>query len=258
MCHLESFCTTDQKSQIGRLPAQVKAESLQIMKTNPIIVALDVESAEEARLLVSRLGSSVNFYKVGMELYASAGRAFVRELVDQGKDVFLDMKFYDIPETVKRATARVAEAGVKLLTVHGSGPVMRGAVEGKAGSDLKLLAVTVLTSFDQQDLADLGYPCEVSQLVELRARKAIEAGIDGVVASPLEAAAIRGIIGPEAILVTPGVRSAGAAAGDQKRVATPAEAIRNGATYLVVGRQITRAADPAAEAARILQEISMA
>jgi orotidine-5'-phosphate decarboxylase len=228
------------------------------MKTNPIIVALDVESAEEARTLVSRLGTSVNFYKVGMELYASAGRAFVRELVDQGKNVFLDMKFYDIPETVKRATARVAEAGVKLLTVHGSGPVMRGAVEGKAGSDLKLLAVTVLTSFDQQDLADLGYPCAVSQLAELRARKAIEAGIDGVVASPLEAAAIRGIIGPEAILVTPGVRSAGAAAGDQKRVATPAEAIRNGATYLVIGRQITRAADPAAEAARILQEISMA
>jgi orotidine-5'-phosphate decarboxylase len=177
-------------------------------------------------------------------------------LLAQGKDVFLDMKFYDIPETVKRATARVAGTGVRFLTVHGSGPVMRAAVEGKAGSELRLLAVTVLTSFDHQDLADLGYPCEVSSLVELRARKAMEAGMDGLVASPLEVAMVRSIVGPGATLVTPGVRSSGAGAGDQKRVATPAEALRNGADYLVMGRQITRAPDPAAEAARVLEEIA--
>jgi orotidine-5'-phosphate decarboxylase len=228
------------------------------MKHNPIIVALDVESAGDARALVSRLGEHVGFYKVGMELYAAAGMEFIRELLAQGKDVFLDMKFYDIPETVKRATARVAQTGVRFLTVHGSGPVMRAAVEGKAGSKLGLLGVTVLTSFDRQDLADLGYPCEVSSLVELRVRKAMESGMDGLVASPLEVAMVRGMVGPGVTLVTPGVRSAGAGAGDQKRVATPAEALRNGADYLVMGRQITRAPDPAAEAARVLEEIEEA
>jgi orotidine-5'-phosphate decarboxylase len=225
------------------------------MKHNPIIVALDVESARDARALVARLGDRVGFYKVGMELYAAAGMEFVRALLAQGKDVFLDMKFYDIPETVKRATARVAQTGVRFLTVHGSGPMMRAAVEGKAGSELRLLAVTVLTSFDQRDLADLGYPCELSSLVELRARKAMEAGMDGLVASPLDIALVRRIVGPAATLVAPGVRSAGAGAGDQKRVATPAEALRSGADYLVMGRQITRAEDPAAAAARVLEEI---
>lgn len=225
------------------------------MKRNPIIVALDVESAAEARALVSRLGAHVNFYKVGMELYAAAGMEFVRELREGGKDVFLDMKFYDIGETVKRAVAQVARGGVRFLTVHGSGAVMRAAVEGRGAAPLKLLAVTVLTSFDQQDLADLGYPCAVSDLVALRVRKAMEAGIDGIVASPLEAASIRALAGPDAVLVTPGVRSAGAAKGDQKRVATPAEAIRNGADYVVMGRQITRAADPAAEVEKVLREI---
>jgi orotidine-5'-phosphate decarboxylase len=226
------------------------------MTHNPIIVALDVESAREASALVSRLGEHVRFYKVGMELYAAAGMEFVRELLAQGKDVFLDMKFYDIPETVKRATAQVARTGVRFLTVHGSGPVMRAAVEGKAGSGLRLLGVTVLTSFDREDLADLGYPCDVSSLVELRARKAIGAGMDGLVASPLEVALIRRIVGPAAILVTPGVRSPGSGMADHKRVATPAEALRNGANYLVMGRQITRAQDPAAEAARVLEEIA--
>jgi orotidine-5'-phosphate decarboxylase len=150
----------------------------------------------------------------------------------------------------------VAGAGVRFLTIHGSGAVMRAAVEGKGASDLKLLAVTVLTSFDQQDLADLGYPCEPSALVELRVRKAMEAEMDGLVASPLEAASIRAITGPRAILVTPGVRSPGSSVADHKRVATPAEALRDGADYLVMGRQITRAADPAAEAARVLEEIT--
>jgi orotidine-5'-phosphate decarboxylase len=226
------------------------------MTHNPIIIALDVESAGQARELVNRLGDSVSFYKVGMELYASAGMEFVRELTSAGKQVFLDMKFYDIGETVKRAVAQVARCGVSMLTVHGSGVVMRAAVEGRGTSDLKLLAVTVLTSFDRDDLADLGYPCEVSDLVQLRVRKAMEAGIDGIVCSPLEVVAVRAITGAEPILVTPGVRSAGSSSGDQKRVATPAEAIRNGATYLVIGRQVTRAEDPRSEVAKILAEVA--
>jgi orotidine-5'-phosphate decarboxylase len=226
------------------------------MNTKPIIIALDVESAGEARALVRRLGQQVTFYKVGMELYAAAGVEFVRELVDQGLDVFLDLKFYDIPETVRRAVAQVARTGVRFLTVHAVPSVMRAAVDGRSGSGLKLLGVTVLTSFGREDLAEMGYSCEVSELVAARARQAMDAGVDGIVSSPLEVAAVRRITGPGAILVTPGVRSAGSAVGDQKRVATPAEAVRNGADYLVIGRQITRAADPAAEAARVLEEIA--
>ena len=222
---------------------------------NPLIIALDVETAEQARELVARLGDDASFYKVGMELYASAGMDFVRELIGQGKQVFLDLKMYDIGETVKRAVAQVARLGVALTTVHGSGPVMRAAVEGRGGAGLKLLGVTVLTSFDKEDLADLGYPCEVSDLVKLRVRKAMEARIDGLVCSPLEVAAVRQITGPAAVLVTPGVRSAGAGKGDQKRVATPAEAMRDGSSYLVIGRQVTRAADPRAEVRKILAEI---
>ncbi len=225
------------------------------MTDSPIIIALDVASPDEARALVKRLGAHVNFYKVGMELYAAAGMAFVDELAGQGKDVFLDMKFYDIGETVKRAVAQVARCGVRFLTVHGSGAVMRAAVEGRGEAATKLLAVTVLTSFDQQDLADLGYPCNIAELVALRVRKAIEAGIDGIVASPLEAKAVRALAGPKAILVTPGVRSAGTGTGDQKRVATPAEAIRDGANYLVIGRQVTRADDPVQAVEQILAEI---
>lgn len=222
---------------------------------SPLIVALDVASAGEAQELVARLGDSVSFYKVGMELYAAAGMDFVRRLAAKDKRVFLDLKFYDIGETVKRAAAQVAASGVQFLTVHGSGPVMRAAVEGRGGAPLKLLAVTVLTSFDRDDLADLGYPCSVSDLVSLRVRKAMEAGIDGIVCSPLEVADVRRLAGPEAVLVTPGVRSAGSAKGDQKRVATPAEAIRNGADYVVIGREVTRAADPRAEVLRICADL---
>ncbi len=225
---------------------------------NPLIIALDVETAEQARALVAQLGEDATFYKVGMELYAAAGMDFVRELIGQDKRVFLDLKMYDIGETVKRAVAQVARLGVTLTTVHGSGPVMRAAVEGRGNAELKLLGVTVLTSFDKEDLADLGYPCEVGDLVKLRVRKAMEAGMDGLVCSPLEVAAVRELTGPGAVLVTPGVRSAGAGKGDQKRVATPAEAMHNGATYLVIGRQVTRAADPRAEVRKILDEISVA
>jgi orotidine-5'-phosphate decarboxylase len=223
---------------------------------NPLIIALDVESAAAARAIVDSLGSSVSFYKVGLELYAAAGMEFVRSLIDDGKAVFLDLKFYDIGETVKRAVAQVARSGVRFLTVHGSRAVLRAAVEGRGNAPLQLLAVTVLTSFDMDDLADLGYPCAPSDLVALRVRKAREAGIDGIVCSPLEVAAVRSIAGPDTVLVTPGVRSAGSSQGDQKRVATPAEAIGNGADYLVIGRQVTRAANPAAEVERILTELS--
>jgi orotidine-5'-phosphate decarboxylase len=223
--------------------------------TNPIIVALDFEAAAQARTLITRLGSSVNFYKVGMELYAAEGMQFVRELIDTGQQVFLDLKLYDIPETVKRATAQVAKTDVRFLTVHGSNAVMRAAVEGRGKSPLALLAVTVLTSFDQQDLAELGYPSKVADLVALRVENAMAAGIDGIVCSAKEAAAVRALAGPKAILVTPGVRSLSADAGDQKRVATPAEAIAAGANYLVIGRQITRAAEPMEEVARIIEEL---
>ena len=196
------------------------------MTHNPIIVALDVESAAEARKLVQALRPQVNFFKVGLELYTAAGTDLVRELAAEGSDVFLDLKLYDIPETVKRATARVAELGVRFLTVHSPSSVMRAATEGRGGRPLKLLAVTALTSFGPEDLKDLGVEADVSAYVESRASKAMEAGMDGVIASPLEAAALRAAIGSEALIVTPGVRSAGSAKGDQKRVATPAEAVR--------------------------------
>lgn len=226
------------------------------MKTSPVIVALDVESAEEARALVHALGDSASFYKVGLELYTSAGMDFVRELKDQGQRVFVDLKLYDIGETVKRAVAQVARVGADFLTVHGSLAVMQAAVAGKAASPLTLLAVTVLTSFDESDLQQMGYPCSVSELVELRVRNAKEAGVGGIVCSPLEVAKVRAITGANAVLVTPGVRSAGAATGDQKRVATPAEAIASGADYLVIGRQVSRAADPRSEMLKILDEIA--
>lgn len=222
---------------------------------NPIIVALDVDNAAEARALVKTLSPRVNFFKVGLELYTAAGTDLVREFVAAGHNIFLDLKLYDIPETVKRATARAADLGVQFLTVHSPISVMRAAAEGRGLAPLKLLAVTALTSFSVEDLKELGIEGEMSAWVERRAYRAVEAGLDGVIASPLEAAAIRSAVGPTALIVTPGVRSAGSAKGDQKRVATPAEAIRAGASYLVIGRQITRAADPAAETLRILYEI---
>ena len=209
--------------------------------TDPLIIALDLDSAAEARSLVKTLGAETGFYKVGLELYAATGPDFVRELVDQGKDVFLDLKFYDIGETVKRATAVVARTGAKFLTVHGILPVMRAALEGRGGSQLKLLGVTVLTSFDEQDLREDWVTCGLPTLVHHRARHAQALGLDGIVASPLESGALRKALGPDILIVTPGVRSAGAGQGDQKRVATPAEAIRDGASYLVIGRQVTRA-----------------
>jgi orotidine-5'-phosphate decarboxylase len=190
-----------------------------------------------------------------MELYAAAGLDFVREVIGAGKQVFLDLKLYDIGETVKRAVSVVAPTGIRFLTVHGHKSVMRAAIEGRANTSLQILAVTVLTSFDQQDLASDGREMPLSGLVALRTRNAIGCGIDGLVCSPLDAAAVRSITGPKTILVTPGVRSKTASSGDQKRIATPAEAITAGADYLVIGRQVTRSPDPKAEIDRILSEI---
>jgi orotidine-5'-phosphate decarboxylase len=223
---------------------------------NPIIIALDVENVDQARQIVRALGDSVSFYKVGLELYASSGMSFVRELKQEGFQVFLDLKLYDIGETVKRAVAQIAQSGVDFLTVHAMRQVMQAAVSGRGDSGLKLLGVTVLTSVDDEDLVEDGYSCSVADLVERRAKNAMTDGMDGLVCSPRDVAIVRAIA-PRAILVTPGVRSAGTAVGDQKRVATPAEAIANGADYLVIGRQVTRSADPRAETLRILDEISV-
>ena len=190
-----------------------------------------------------------------MELFAAAGPDYVRSLVGRGKRVFLDLKYYDIGETVKRAVSVAAKTGAAFLTVHAVGQVMRAALEGRGDSPLRLLAVTVLTSLDENDLRQMGHTCSVGELVAMRVTQAREIGIDGLVASPLEARAVRNLAGPGALLVTPGVRSRGAMQGDQKRVATPADALRDGADYLVIGRQVTRAADPEAAVAAIREEI---
>ncbi len=225
--------------------------------SNPLIIALDLDSTSDALDLVRKLGPSCDFYKVGMELYAAGGPEFVSHLQSDGKKVFLDLKFYDIGETVKRATHYVCERiRPALLTVHGSKSVMSAARAGCNGAATKLLGVSVLTSFDQQDLADLGFPVPVADLVELRVRNAVQTGMDGVVCSPLEVARVRELAGKDSILVTPGVRSASASAGDQKRVATPKQAMDNGASYLVIGRQVTRAADPKTVYGEILEEIA--
>ncbi|HBY58859.1 MAG TPA: orotidine-5'-phosphate decarboxylase [Solibacterales bacterium] len=222
------------------------------MTRNPIIVALDMPTSDDALRLVDTLGDAVEFYKVGLELFTAAGPALPRELCARGKHVFVDLKMFDIGETVKRATAQVAALGARFLTVHSSPQVIRAAKEGARGSGLQILAVTVLTSFDQQDLADLGVERSTADQVDFLAAKGVDANVDGFVCSPLEVARLRSSTPPETVLVTPGVRSAGADKGDQKRVATPAEAIAAGADYLVIGREITRAPDPASAARRIL------
>jgi len=214
------------------------------MTNNPIIIALDVPNRKEALELVERLGDSVDFYKVGLELFTAEGPEVVKEIIGRGKRVFVDLKMLDIHETVKRAAARVAEMGASLLTVHSSPQVIRAAKAGSAGSQLQILAVTVLTSWDQGDLEDVGVAGRTpGEQVLYLAGKGMEAGTDGFVCSPLEVKPMRALVGPERVLVVPGVRSAGSDAGDQKRVATPEQAMRDGASYLVVGREVTRAAD---------------
>lgn len=221
-----------------------------------LIVALDLPSVDAAAAMVERLGDSVSFYKIGLELTYAGGLPLVGELARAGKKVFLDLKLHDISNTVARATEQVAELGATFLTVHGYPQTMKAAAGAARGSSLKLLAVTVLTSYDDADLREAGYALGVGDLVARRAAQARDAGIDGVVMSPEEVAAMRALLGPGMLIVTPGVRPAGADVGDQKRVMTPARAIAAGANHLVVGRPVTQAPDPKAAAQAIVAEIA--
>ena len=229
---------------------------MSIDSADRLIVALDVDSAEKAQRIVEQLDGSVSFFKVGLELFVIGGTGIVEWLIGRGKKVFLDLKFNDVPETVTRATRAAAGMGVSFLTVHGAGPTVRAAVTGRGdNSNLKLLAVTVLTSFDAQDIQDLGFPVSVEELVIHRAKKAHEAGCDGVVASGQEAKKIREAVGPNMLIVTPGIRPRGVGNQDQKRVVTPHDALADGADYLVVGRAITADPNPRAAAEAVLAEM---
>ncbi|SPF79320.1 Orotidine 5'-phosphate decarboxylase [Aliiroseovarius pelagivivens] len=229
------------------------------MTDDRLIVALDVPNALEGLKLAETLGDAVNFYKIGLGMLTGGGLALANELKDEfGKKIFLDMKLFDIGNTVEAAVRGLSQFDLDFLTVHGDPHVVRAAAEGKGGKDMKILAVTILTSLDRSDLdAGLIKPGNVQDLVLERAARAMEAGADGVIASPQEAKLIRAL--PEAegkLIVTPGVRPAGAALGDQKRVATPAQAIKDGADHIVVGRPIRNAPDPRAAAQAVLAELA--
>lgn len=224
-----------------------------------LIVALDVPDAAAARQLVDRLGRSVSFYKIGLELLFGGGLDLARALRDDGKQVFLDMKLLDISNTVEKAAANIAGLGLTFLTVHGHDrKTLDAAVRGRGASDLRLLSVTVMTHLTGDDLAEQGIARSPSEMVVMRAMMAAAAGFDGVIASGAEAKAIRAATGSGFLIVTPGIRPAGADKGDQARITTPTQAIADGADYLVVGRPITAAADPVAAAEAIVAEIARA
>jgi len=220
-----------------------------------LIVALDVPSVTAAEAMVARLGESVWFYKIGYQLVFAGGLPFAAGLIATGKQVFLDLKLHDIGNTVAKGVESVAQLGATFLTVHAYPQTMKAAVEGKRGSKLRILAVTVLTSYDDADLAAAGYEMNVKELAVARAAQARDTGVDGLVCSAEEAATLRDIAGPGMVLVTPGIRPAGSAQGDQKRIMSPARAIDAGADYLVVGRPIVEARDPKAVADAIIAEI---
>jgi len=223
-----------------------------------LIVALDLPTVEEARALVDQAGDAVSFYKVGLQLFATRGMELARALKHEGRQVFLDWKLHDIGATVERAAAALAGSGCDFLTVHGEPQLMDAAVKGRGGAAIKLLAVTVLTSLDDADLEAMGYAFGARSLVERRIRQAIDCGFDGVIASPHEAALARSIGGPDFLVVTPGVRPAGASLDDQARAATPATALQAGASHLVVGRPVTAAKDPREAALAIVREMGAA
>jgi len=223
-----------------------------------LIVALDVPTVAEAEAMVAGLGDGVTFYKVGLELIYAGGLDFARRLVGEGKQVFLDAKLLDIDNTVAGAVKSILPFGVTFLTVHAYPKTMRAAVAARGGAPLRLLGVSVLTSMDDADLVDAGFAGSAAELVAARARDAKAAGMNGVVASPAEAAAVRRIVGPDMAIVTPGVRPAGSSIGDQKRVATPGSAIAAGADYVVVGRPVTTAANSRTAADHIVAEIETA
>jgi orotidine-5'-phosphate decarboxylase len=224
-----------------------------------LFVALDLPGVAEAERLVASLGDTVTHYKIGYRLGYAGGLAFGRQLVAAGKTVFFDLKLHDIDNTVREGVASIAESGAHFLTVHAYPQTVRAAVAGRAGSDLKILAVTILTSWNDLDCAEAGYAGTVATLVPAKAKQAVALGVDGIVCSALETAALRASGIPVHIdLVTPGIRPAGADSGDQKRVMTPLDAIRLGATRLVVGRPITAAPDPVTVANAILNDIAAA
>lgn len=224
-----------------------------------LFVALDLPSVGDAERLVARLGETVTHYKIGYRLGYAGGLAFGRDLIAAGKTVFFDLKLHDIDNTVREGVETIAASGAHYLTVHAYPQTMRAAVAGRAGSDLKILAVTILTSWNDLDCAEAGYAGTVPILVANRARQAVALGIDGIVCSAEEAGGLRASGVPASVeLVTPGIRPAGSAAGDQKRVVTPGAAIAGGADRLVVGRPITGAPDPAEAANAILMEIAAA
>jgi orotidine-5'-phosphate decarboxylase len=230
----------------------------EIAPKDRLIVALDLPSVGPAEAMIARLGDSVSFYKIGYQLAFAGGLPLVRQLADAGKKVFVDLKLHDIGNTVARGVESVAKSGATFLTVHAYPQTMKAAVEGRAGSGLKILGVTVLTSYDDGDLHAAGYRLGVSDLVEARAQQAQVLGLDGLVCSPEEATALHKIVGHQMVLVTPGIRPAGSATGDQKRIMTPARAIAAGADYLVVGRPVVEAGDPRAAADAIQAEIRQA
>lgn len=225
-----------------------------------LIVALDLPSRAEAEDMVETLGDSVGFYKIGLQMLAVGGMEMARDLKARGRQVFMDWKLHDIGATVEKATAAIVGTGAcDLLTVHAQPQVLAAAVKGRGSmTSAKILGVTVLTSLSGQDLAQIGYGMGVEQLVERRIRQAVDAGADGVVASPHEAALARRIGGPDFLVVTPGVRPAWAGKDDQARAATPSDALENGASHLVVGRPVTAATDPRAAALKIVDEMKAA
>lgn len=224
-----------------------------------LIFALDVPTADEAKALVEELGDAVSFYKIGMELLMAGGYFELLDwLVAQGKKVFVDLKFFDVPATVGKAIERLSDKGATLATIHGNQSIMEAAAKAKSG-DLKVLAVTALTSLDRGDLNDLGFQCEVEELVLSRAKRALEAGVDGVVSSGMEAARLREFIDHKLLVITPGIRPVdNTEEDDQKRVMTPTAALQAGADYLVVGRPIRNAANRRQKALQIQAEIAAA
>ena len=220
-----------------------------------LYVALDVPTIAEARAMVETLGDAVSSYKIGLQLLPLGGAQFGQELKALGKNVFYDFKLHDIGATVEKATRSISGLGADLLTVHARPDVMESAAAGRGKSSLKILGVTVLTSLDRQALNDIGYNYTAEELVMRRVEQAMATGVDGVVSSPLEAAKIRAVVPDNFLVVTPGIRMPDGDKGDQKRIATPGDALRSGASHIVVGRPITAAADPRQAALNVLENM---
>ena len=223
-----------------------------------VIVALDLPSVASAEKLVGQLGDSIAFYKIGYQLGYAGGLSFAQDLIKSGKKVFFDLKLHDIGNTVNKGVESIVNSGATFLTVHAYPQTMKAALDASRGSSLKILAVTILTSYNDRDVTEAGYGGTARDQVKRKSEQACALGIDGIVCSAEESEMLRPIVGPDRLLVTPGIRPAGADTGDQKRIMTPAEAVRAGSDYLVVGRPITGVADPKAAADAIVQEVAQA